>query len=317
MGMNGLLLRFYYIKYMTKHIWYKSYHETHPKWRPQKVIGKVVPSVQYNSDILGAFIDSRKPFSLFRPGNGETSAVYEWLEHKMFCTNRYKRQGVFSITCDGDYDIFEKWCSVFLEDLGQCDLFYLLGIPSYMEHFLIKSFCDKNVYVGNYLYGTWDQTIQNHWINKLGGKKVLFISPFADTMKSQWERYDRVCGNFRCLPLDIQPLFMKSVWYSSIYKEFDCWFDALDCLKQRVHGYDFDICLISCGPFSTFLAAEVKRMGKQAIQYGGEMQLLFGIMGSRWEGTFFEYEYMNEYWVRPSDDEKVGDYKKLENAAYW
>ena len=83
---------------------------------------------------------------------------------------------------------------------------------------------------------------------------------------------------------------------------------------------DFDIALLSCSAFGYNLAPMLKRAGKQAIQMGGSMQLLFGIWGSRWDDYPPYLPLKNEYWVRPPKAEAPKDKKGLEeldNACYW
>ena len=59
---------------------------------------------------------------------------------------------------------------------------------------------------------------------------------------------------------------------------------------------------------------------------GGSLQLLFGIMGNRWDhdephyenGVFIYYAGLeNEYWVRPSASERPKSHKVVENSCYW
>ena len=58
------------------------------------------------------------------------------------------------------------------------------------------------------------------------------------------------------------------------------------------------------------------------MHLGGATQLLFGIRGKRWEDENYNKQYnysalMNEYWVRPSEDEIPDGAKKVEGACYW
>ena len=52
---------------------------------------------------------------------------------------------------------------------------------------------------------------------------------------------------------------------------------------------------------------------------GGYTQLLFGILGKRWETHFPEiFKYANlEYWTRPQDKEKPKGFEKVEGGCYW
>ena len=52
---------------------------------------------------------------------------------------------------------------------------------------------------------------------------------------------------------------------------------------------------------------------------GGATQLLFGIIGSRWEEEYsdFNRDVVNEYWVRPLESEKIKHANAVEEACYW
>lgn len=82
---------------------------------------------------------------------------------------------------------------------------------------------------------------------------------------------------------------------------------------------DFDVAIIGCGAYGFLLAAEVKKMGKVAIHLGGATQLLFGIIGTRWERETprFYRDVVNEYWVRPSAKERIKEADQIEQGCYW
>lgn len=82
---------------------------------------------------------------------------------------------------------------------------------------------------------------------------------------------------------------------------------------------DFDIALLSCSTFGFDLACMFKRAGKQAIQYGGALQVLFGIKGARWDNYPPYSKYYNEYWVRAPKTEAPSRRfaNKLDNGCYW
>ena len=90
---------------------------------------------------------------------------------------------------------------------------------------------------------------------------------------------------------------------------------------------DFDICLIGCGAYGFPLAAHVKKIGKQAVHFGGGLQLMFGIKGIRWknpqialdvglpEDCYLKY-FSNPAWVSP-DAYRTVHSDKVENNCYW
>ena len=62
----------------------------------------------------------------------------------------------------------------------------------------------------------------------------------------------------------------------------------------------------------------MKRKKKIAIHLAGWTQKLFGIYGKRWVQDQPEFsKYINQYWVRPSEDEKPEGAQKVEGGCYW
>ena len=102
--------------------------------------------------------------------------------------------------------------------------------------------------------------------------------------------------------------------------EFKTWFDALDFMKKQMDQTDYDIALIGCGAYGMHLAAHAKRMGKKSFHLGGTLQLLFGIIGKRWEidRSIYQYkQFFNEHWTRPMNEEKPENSHLIEDGCYW
>ena len=68
-----------------------------------------------------------------------------------------------------------------------------------------------------------------------------------------------------------------------------------------MHEAEFDVLIVGAGAYGLPLAAEAKRMGKVGIHIGGAIQILFGILGHRWETEHVEQfgPLFNDHWVRP------------------
>lgn len=165
------------------------------------------------------------------------------------------------------------------------------------------------------------------WSRALDGKKVLVVHPFAESIKSQYEKRKYLFKVQDTLPdfksLEVIKAIQSIGGDSNGYKD---WFEALEYMMSEIDKHDYDVCLIGCGAYGFPLAAHVKRMGKQAIHMGGSLQLLFGIMGNRWDhdephyenGVFIYYAGLeNKYWVRPSANERPKNHKSVENSCYW
>lgn len=158
----------------------------------------------------------------------------------------------------------------------------------------------------------------NPWTIALEGKKVLVIHPFEDTIRRQHERYDRLFADRRLTPkYELQTLKAVQSVAGNKPEEFEDWFQALDWMKAEIDKRDFDIAIIGCGAYGFPLAAHVKQKGKKAIHLGGAVQNLFGIRSRGMERDPKFIKLMNEYWVRPSEEETPKGFKKVEDGLYW
>ncbi len=156
------------------------------------------------------------------------------------------------------------------------------------------------------------------WTWALEGKRVLVVHPFSETIESQYKKRQKLFTNNLLPHFELSTL--KAVQGLAGEKTpFESWFDALEYMKSEISSRSFDICIIGCGAYGMPLAAHVKRLGKKSIHLGGVTQLLFGIMGGRWE-EHVVYPYMNllnDSWVRPNRRERPSNAEFIENACYW
>ena len=98
---------------------------------------------------------------------------------------------------------------------------------------------------------------------------------------------------------------------------FASWFEAYEWMKEEILKRDFDVAILGCGAYGFPLAAAIKAAGKQAIHFGGVTQILFGILGARWDGDEDLRKFVNDSWVRPMDKEKPKNASAVENNCYW
>ena len=206
----------------------------------------------------------------------------------------------------------EQFCSLMIEDLPNVDI---LGSWLKEESFFSQELANAKKVMLEDLEPFFTQ---NPWTKALENKKVLVVHPFAKTIKSQYERREKLFDN-ELLPM-FQLEVLKAVQsIAGQETEFEDWFEALDSMKEQIAKINFDICILGCGAYGFPLASFVKKIGKQAIHLGGVAQLLFGIKGARWE-QYIVYPYMNlfnEHWVRPDESETPKNTKLVEGGCYW
>lgn len=161
------------------------------------------------------------------------------------------------------------------------------------------------------------------WTVALENRKVLVVHPFAESIQKQYLRKELIHKDQRVLPnFNLQTIKAVQTIGNHIDSRFKTWFDALEFMKSEIDKRDYDICLLGCGAYGLLLAAHIKGMGKKAVHMGGSLQLLFGIRGARWEDSNYNATYnytqlMNEYWVKPSEDETPKQAKLIEAGCYW
>ena len=90
---------------------------------------------------------------------------------------------------------------------------------------------------------------------------------------------------------------------------------------KDIEKLDFDIALLGCGGYGLPLCNYIKSvLNKSAIYIGGGLQLLFGVMGKRWENRPMWKNIINENntkFIKPSRKEICKNYNKIESGCYW
>ena len=154
------------------------------------------------------------------------------------------------------------------------------------------------------------------WSHALKGRKVLVISPFSASIASQYQRRDKVWTSGLLPEMELSYLtFPHSKALAD--NNYSSWREIYESFCNGMEGLDFDVALIGAGAASLPLAVHAKRLGRQGIGLGGSLQLMFGIIGRRWETNPFFAARTNKYWVRPSDNETPRNRMLVENGAYW
>ncbi|MCH2182000.1 MAG: hypothetical protein MK108_08350 [Mariniblastus sp.] len=155
---------------------------------------------------------------------------------------------------------------------------------------------------------------ESPWMTALEGQTVLVIHPFATSIEKQYRKRDQLFEDSRVLPrfqLKTLEAIQSAAGETTAFRD---WFEALDHMRDQVSRIDFDTAIIGAGAYGMPLAADIKRMGKNAIHLGGITQIMFGVIGNRWSHLSHLF---NSSWVRPSPHERPRHAKLVEAACYW
>jgi hypothetical protein len=225
----------------------------------------------------------------------------------LLCNNKeviqYSKQYLHALRDSDAYFFWEPW--------GNVARHYSLSFTFVETNFTQKRLSAKVLDVFDLL---WCEP----WTRALRGKRILIVSAFADTIKSQLENQSNV------YPVELFPectfVFVKPPVTQGGNKA-RTFAEELRDVVDRIHLIkdSFDVALCSCGGYGNPLCSAIYDMGKSAIYVGGVLQMYFGILGTRWEKERPEIiaSYRNDSWVRPSMKERPRDHKSIENACYW
>lgn len=195
---------------------------------------------------------------------------------------------------------------------------YFAVWPQPFESYYMKHYGQSDVkYTWLRCLNPW-ACMQNPWTKALEGKKVLVIHPFSESIESQYQKRKEIWHGTEILP-EFQLKTVKAVQTIAGEEDprFHDWFEALDWMKNEALNQDFDIALIGCGAYGMPLAAELKKVGKSAVHLGGTIQILFGIMGRRWENNKDLKPFINDSWIRPLPSETPKGSDLVEHSCYW
>lgn len=155
------------------------------------------------------------------------------------------------------------------------------------------------------------------WSRVLRDRIVLVVHPFADQIRSQFERRTLLFPGRDVLPpfdLRTVPAVVSNAGTRPKYTD---WFSALDAMTETIAREKFDVAIIGAGAYGFPLAAAVKRMGRQAVHLGGAAQILFGIRGKRWDDMPFFQRLFNDAWVYPIPESRPPRWREVEGGCYW
>ena len=278
--------------------------------------GKKILDIDEANDVIAAAIDRGTPFMAGRFGSSELNAFWRVKdEGHGFDTDPSAalKEAVFHTGLFPEKEeILERFAREMHHATSLVDLMAVWFQP--MEDYECRKWAKDPTYC--YVRAIEPFFAEKPWTEKLAGKRVLVIHPFARTIVSQYERREKLFANPGVLPsftLLMQPAVQTIAGNRD--ERFADWFEAYDYMFEEAMRQEFDVAVLGCGAYGFPLAARLKEAGKIAIHMGGTTQNLFGIRGRRWEERENYRSLMNEYWVHASEVPEGADW--IEGGCYW
>jgi len=295
------------------------------------------------SEYLKTMIDGNQPFFLSRIGGSDTNAVIDYLAAKkepdsLVLDAHVRKHLPIVARYNGFYAKFAEQESYFryLDVLVACyrlltcgtvcnanllSLYFPIIVPKsqrmYSENIgdisdLFQCISDPWRKLDLFPYNRIENLGSDHTLIKalassLAGKRVLVISPFAESIKANFHRRHQFFKEFKYPEFDLC-VVNTPITYQGLPEELyphDNWFETASHLQNLVMQEQFDIALLSCGSYALPIGEFIKStMGRQAIYVGGVLQLIFGIMGRRYENIFFTQHLNLDSYIYPIEKDK-------------
>lgn len=286
-------------------------------WIYEHYVGKPFWDMATLNEQVSELIVSGTPFMMGRFGavelfNMRTDEFHRKNKLEKACNQLYTNAGFFP----NDPSLLPRFNSLMKDACREVDILGIWQNPC--EDYYIRKYCTSLIATSRLIsIEPWRHELP--WSAALKGKKVLVIHPFEDSIRRQYENFDKLFPGTSILPeFDLKILKAVQTAGNATDPRFTDWFGALEWMCHECEKTDFDIALLGCGAYGFPLAAHIKKMGKQAIHLGGCLQILFGIKGRRWDelepGIAAMY---NDYWHYPLCSEIPSGSDGIEGNTYW
>ncbi len=273
-------------------------------------------TMQKSSSILFDALKTKQPFAAIRFGAVELSCLNNYEKIQFGFSKKFKPSVVMSMKKNAGFfpttdDNLRYYSKYMFNHLKEADYLGISGV--HMEDYFYRNFALNAKPVQNWAL----DPLLGQWSHLLKGKRVLVISPFADQIASQYKKREKLFPSDPNILPEFDLITIKAVQTiaDQLDPRFENWFEALDYMKVEILKLEFDIALVGAGAYGSPLCLYIKSLKKQAIQTGGATQLLFGIIGRRWEQREYVRRHINQDWIRPKD--QPTGYQTVEMGCYW
>ncbi len=308
--------RITYSAYFLKNAWFVLLWKLFRRKKGvERFLGQKEITQAYGEATLRDAILSEEPFAAIRFGAVELSCINNFEKIQLGLKKTYKPLVRFSMKNNAgffptDDEHLSHFSTQWIKDIQKADIIGISGV--HMEDYFYKKYSPRAKVIQ---YQTFEP-LRGHWTSALRGKRVLVISPFAKEIKEQYAHRTSIIKDENLLPeFHLQTIESVQTLGDQTDSRFESWFEALDFMKVEILKHEFDIALVGAGAYGAALCLFIRQLNKHAIQTGGATQLLFGIMGKRWEKRPYVTRYVTSSWTRPLKKPQGSD--KVEKGCYW
>ncbi len=296
---------------------------------------------EFLSDLRAA-LEQRRPFAVGRIGMSQkhwmyypillrrgaaNPKVYQLFERRLK-QHGLKHEGVFPDSPDF-YLRFNEFYITHVRNLDYLGL-YLNDWDVVLEKPILDFYHLQNKFI-NYIDVQPDRSLRgdesNCYLAAFRNKKVLIVCPFASLLARRANRttFEGVWSKISkpwFYPQSVAALDIPYGFAADTHSRYATAFEMYDDIVQTLAGQDFDIALLGAGGLAIPLASHIKSTGRIALDIGGHLQMVFGVIGKKWRNLpDWRAAYYNEWWIDmpPQYKPKENDVcpENGEPGAFW
>jgi hypothetical protein len=264
------------------------------------------------NDAVREIIAAGRPAAIGKIGSLEGEAATCFLKGQQYPEILRKQMLVNVGLHPADQTHLDAFCRLFLEASDVLDVHAARGHPGELD--IIKRVPNRTL-VRLTSFESWLHP--RPWSAALEGKRVLAITPFAQSLTSQFQRREAIWRDPHILPpfeLRVVRMPLSPGLVPPTHRD---WQERLSSLLEECEKAPYDVMLVGAGGLSLPLVAHAKLRGRIGFHLGGLMQILFGVTGRRWDHDHVLNGLRTDAWVRPSGDEAPPTSTKVEQGCYW
>ena len=227
-----------------------------------------------------------------------------------------KQQGIYPV----DNEFYRQYGKFYIDHARNLDT---LGICYYSGEVKILKYYRLNNKLIYYVNQEPERSEENCYLPYFRDKRLLIVCPFGDVLKSQatkeiFEGVWSKTGKKWFYPKSVDALEFPYGFAPDTHRIYPTVLELFDDIKNRLHRKDFDVALIAAAGLAIPIASYIKSMGKIAIDLGGHLQFVFGVLGKRWrDSEDGKRNYYNDFWIDMPARYKPKETDVCDNGAYW